>query len=81
MRKMRLVCLLVTLAAISLRPQSAKAETDCCQNFSGWCDGFCYAHGGQVFCQSWVGSGCSDLCLCADNTMYEDHSGLCQACQ
>lgn len=80
MKNIRLIALFITMLVAIAHPRPTAAETDCCTNFSLWCAGFCYNHGGTFFCQSWVGSGCSDLCLCGDQTMYEEHSGLCADC-
>ena len=83
MKKVRLFCLLLTLGLIWARPgmiRAASCGDGGCNDFATWCDGFCYNHGGTALCNYNVGMGCSDLCYCGDDTIYEDRSGYCPPC-
>jgi hypothetical protein len=80
MKQVRLACLLVSFTFLIARPQLVPAAS-CCHDFSLWCDGFCYDHGGVDFCFSKIGGGCSDVCMCHDGHQYWDHSGLCPPCE
>jgi hypothetical protein len=79
MKRIRAACLLLTLVVLMAQPV-VRAEAYCCNDFSTWCAGFCYDHGGVLLCDSWYGPYCSDLCYCADTTHYQDNSGLCDPC-
>lgn len=81
MKKIRAVCLLLSLGALLANPQAVRAEEEtCCNELAIFCDGFCYEHEGVIMVDCHVGMSCSEVCACGDGHDYFGPPNYCAPC-
>ncbi len=66
MKRLRLICALLTLGMLLLLPSKAAAQA-CCNEFRAFCQGLCWTHGGMFWTDCNVGMDEADVCLCNDD--------------
>lgn len=88
MKRLRQICIAIIAVgllanATLLNANDQGAGQSCCATAYDHCNlTICEGRGGALLCQTHIGSGCSDLCYCADGYYVQSGwtGGACGAC-